>query len=327
MSAAAIPRAEAGRVVALCGGVGGAKLAFGLERMVGENLTLIVNTGDDFEHLGLAISPDIDTVLYTLGDRADKDRGWGRAGETWAFMASLGELGGETWFQLGDRDLALHVWRTHQLRSGRTLTEIVADVARRFAIRASVLPMSDDPVRTIVETPEGPLAFQRYFVERRCAPTLRGVRFEGADRATAPRPVRDSLTASDLRAIVICPSNPYLSVDPILAMPGVRAMIKAAKAPVVAVSPLIGGAAVKGPTAKIMAELKIPATPAAIADHYRGLIDGLVIDGADEADGGSLGMATKVTRTLMTDDADKIRLAHDVLAFADTIGAKAPRSP
>jgi LPPG:FO 2-phospho-L-lactate transferase len=327
MNAGSIPRAEARRVIALCGGVGGAKLAFGLERTVGEDLTLIVNTGDDFDHLGLAISPDIDTVLYTLGDRADKDRGWGRAAETWAFMASLDELGGETWFQLGDRDLALHVWRTHQLRSGRTLTEIVVDVARRLAIRASVLPMSDDPVRTIVETAEGSLAFQRYFVERRCAPALRGVRFEGADRAAATRAVRDALTGSDLRAIVICPSNPYLSIDPILATPGVCALIKAANAPVVAVSPLIGGAAVKGPTAKIMGELKIPATPAAIADHYRGLIDGLVVDGVDAADCASLGVATKVTRTLMIDDADRVQLARDVLAFADAIGAKAPRSP
>ncbi len=319
-------RARAGRVVALCGGVGGAKLAFGLERTLGGDLTLIVNTGDDFEHLGLSISPDIDTVLYTLAGLADKQRGWGRAGESWNFMASLGELGGETWFQLGDRDLALHVWRTHQLRGGRSLTDIVADIARRLAIRATVLPMSDDPVRTIVETPDGPLAFQRYFVERRCAPELRAVHFDGADRARLSTPVQEALRSPGLRAIVICPSNPFLSVDPILATPGVRALIETAKAPVVVVSPLIGGTAVKGPTAKIMAELRIPATPSAVADHYRGLIHGLVIDRADEADRRSLEIATKVARTLMTNDADRIRLAHDVLAFADEIAAEAWRS-
>ena len=263
MTSAPASRPPAGRVVALCGGVGGAKLAFGLERMLGEALTLIVNTGDDFEHLGLSISPDVDTVLYTLAGLQDKERGWGRAGESWNFMAGLGELGGETWFNLGDRDLALHVWRSQQMRAGRRLTDIIGDVARRFAIGATILPMSDNPIRTIVETPDGPLAFQRYFVERRCAPRLLGVRFEGLDRARLSAPVRDALRAPDLKAIVICPSNPFLSVDPILATPGLRALIEAAEAPVVAVSPLIGGAAVKGPTAKIMSR-------AACSDHSDG---------------------------------------------------------
>ncbi len=327
MRAAPASRAPAGRVVALCGGVGGAKLAFGLERALAGALPLIVNAGDDFEHLGLAICPDIDTVLYTLGGLADKERGWGRAGESWNFMASLGELGGETWFNLGDRDLALHVWRTQQLREGRSLTQIVAEVARRFGIRATILPMSDDPVRTIIETSDGVLAFQRYFVERRCAPSVLAIDFDGADRARLSTPVRDALQASDLTAIVICPSNPFLSVDPILAIPGLRALIEATKAPVVAVSPLIGGAAVKGPTAKIMAELHMPATPLAIADHYRGLIDGLVIDVADEAASGSLGVAVKATRTLMTSDADRERLARQVLAFAGEIESEASRAP
>lgn len=327
MTSAPASAPPAGRVVALCGGVGGAKLAFGLERVLGEALTLIVNTGDDFEYLGLSISPDVDTVLYTLGGLADKDRGWGRAGESWNFMASLGELGGETWFNLGDRDLALHVWRTQQLRAGRLLTDVVGEVARRFAIRATILPMSDDPIRTIVETPDGPLAFQRYFVERRCAPRLLGVRFEGVDRASMSAQARDALSAPDLKAIVICPSNPFLSVDPILATPGLRALIEAAEAPVVAVSPLIGGAAVKGPTAKIMAELNVPTTPRAIADHYRDLLDGLVLDTADEAQSGSLGVATMVTRTLMAGDADRERLAAEVLAFAGKLGTEASRAP
>jgi LPPG:FO 2-phospho-L-lactate transferase len=326
MTAAKSKPASAGRVVALCGGVGGAKLAFGLDRALGDDLTVVVNTGDDFEHLGLAISPDIDTVLYTLGALADKERGWGRADETWNFMAALGELGGETWFNLGDRDLALHVWRTKQLRTGRTLTDVVGDAARRYGVRATILPMANEPLHTIVETAEGLLAFQRYFVERCCAPELFGVRFEGAEQAKPPAQVVESLQSRDLAAVVICPSNPYLSVDPILVVPGLRALIEAAEAPVVAVSPLIGGAAVKGPTAKIMAELKIPATPASIAAHYRGLIDGLVIDRADEAQGRGLAPAVKSTRTLMADDKDRIRLAQEVLAFAEEIGRQARRS-
>jgi LPPG:FO 2-phospho-L-lactate transferase len=326
MTAAAGSAKRSGRVVALCGGVGGAKLAFGLDRILGEDLTVVVNTGDDFEHIGLAVSPDIDTVLYTLGARADKERGWGRAGETWNFMAALAELGGEAWFNLGDRDLALHVWRTHALRSGRTLTEAVGAVARRFGVRASVLPMSDDPVRTIVETDEGALPFQRYFVERRCAPRLRAVRFEGAERARPSAEVAEALESRDLRAVVVCPSNPYLSIDPILAVPGIRDLVEKARAPVVAVSPLIGRAAVKGPTAKIMAELDVAATPAAIAGHYGELLDGLVIDRADEADARALSLAVRATRTLMADDEDRLRLAGETLAFADELRPQARRS-
>ncbi|MBO0711185.1 MAG: 2-phospho-L-lactate transferase [Acetobacteraceae bacterium] len=315
-----------GRVVALCGGVGGAKLAFGLSRVRGEKLAVIVNTGDDFEHLGLVISPDIDTVLYTLGGRADKERGWGRAEESWNFMAALAELGGETWFQLGDRDLALHVRRTQELRAGRSLTAVVAEVARRFGIRAAILPVSDDPIRTIVETPEGVLAFQRYFVERRCVPQVLSIRFEGASQARASAQVREALAAPGLRAVVICPSNPYLSIDPILVVPSVRELVERAQAPVVAVSPIIGGAAVKGPTAKIMRELGVPATSEAIARHYRGLIDGLIIDEADATERDLRGIAVKITRTLMQTDADRERLARDVLAFTDELACqtKAP---
>jgi LPPG:FO 2-phospho-L-lactate transferase len=312
-----------GRVVALCGGVGGAKLAAGLARVLGERLVVVVNTADDFEHLGLAISPDIDTVLYTLGGRADKERGWGRADESWRFLSALGELGGETWFQLGDLDLALHVLRTQALRAGRTPTAIIGEVARLFDIRSTILPMSDDPIRTIVETPEGDLAFQRYFVERRCAPEVLGIRFDGAANARASTPVHEALKAPGLRAIVICPSNPYLSVDPILATPDIRKLIEAATAPVVAVSPIIGGAAVKGPTTKIMRELGAPATSQTIARHYRGLIDGLVIDETDAAERDLPEVAAKVTRTLMQNDADRDRLAAETLAFADELAHKA----
>jgi LPPG:FO 2-phospho-L-lactate transferase len=323
MSRPRSPFYDDGRVVALCGGVGGAKLAAGLARVLGEKLAVIVNTADDFEHLGLAISPDIDTVLYTLGGRADNERGWGRADESWSFLSALGELGGETWFQLGDRDLALHVLRTKALRAGRPLTAIVAEVARRFGIRSSILPMSDDPIRTIVETPEGDLAFQRYFVERRCVPEVLGIRFHGASNARASTEVREALEATEMRAIVICPSNPYLSVDPILATPNIRKLIEAAQAPVVAVSPIIGGAAIKGPTTKIMRELGVPATSQAIARHYRGLIDGLIIDEADAAERDLPDIAVKVTRTLMQSDADRDRLAAEALAFADELVKKA----
>jgi LPPG:FO 2-phospho-L-lactate transferase len=316
-------RSGEGRVVALCGGVGGAKLAAGLARVLKKRLVVVVNTADDFEHLGLAISPDIDTVLYTLGGRADKERGWGRAEESWRFLSALGELGGETWFQLGDLDLALHVLRTQGLRAGRPLTAIVAEVVRRFDIRSTILPMSDDPICTIVETPEGDLAFQRYFVERRCAPEVLRIRFDGASEARTSVQVREALEAPGLRAIVICPSNPYLSVDPILATPNIRKLIEATQAPVVAVSPIIGGAAVKGPTTKIMRELGAPATSQTIAQHYRGLIDGLVIDEADAAERDLPEVAVKVTRTLMQNDADRDRLAAETLAFADELAHKA----
>lgn len=312
-----------GPVVAICGGVGGAKLALGLQRVLGADLTVIVNTGDDFEHLGLAISPDVDTVLYTLGGRSDEARGWGRADESWAFMAALKELGGETWFQLGDRDLALHVERTRRLRAGHSLTEVTRDVAARFGIAAEVLPMSDDPVRTVVETPDGSLPFQRYFVERRCEPVVKALRFEGAGSARGSARALDALRARDLRAVVLCPSNPYLSVDPILAVADLRAAIAGAGAPVVAVSPIVGGRAVKGPTAKIMEELGLPVSNAVIARHYDGLIDGLVTDASE----GDLGVPVLATRTMMADLSDREALARATLAFADRLrGAPSRRA-
>jgi LPPG:FO 2-phospho-L-lactate transferase len=312
-----------GRVVALCGGVGGAKLALGLARQIGSDLTLVVNTGDDFEHLGLAISPDLDTVLYTLGGIANKELGWGRADESWNFMQALGHLGGEAWFQLGDRDLALHVERTHNLRAGRSLTDFMAKAARAHGIDATLLPMSDDPIRTTLATSEGQLPFQRYFVERRCAPEVFGIAFEGAATARPSAPVVAALSDPDLRAIIICPSNPFLSIDPILAAPGIRALLGQARAPVVAVSPIIGGAAVKGPTAKIMAELGVPATSRAIAQHYDGLLDGLVIDTVDAGERDEIGLPVHVTPTLMKTDEDREHLAREVLAFADDLGQAA----
>jgi LPPG:FO 2-phospho-L-lactate transferase len=313
-----------GPIIALCGGIGGAKLALGLYHVLEpQQLIVAVNTGDDFEHLGLSISPDIDTVLYTLGGVADRERGWGRSEETWNFMTALRELGGEHWFQLGDRDLALHVERTRTLREGATLTMFVERVARALGIDAQILPMTDDRVRTMVNTDEGDLEFQRYFVERRCAPAVRALRFEGASQATPAAGLCRALSDPTLRAVVICPSNPYLSIDPILAVPGVRMLLAATTAPVIAVSPIIGGQAIKGPTVKIMAELGISATNESVAAHYRGLIDGLVIDDidADSGEGAGLDVPVLATRTLMQDLADRTRLAEEVIAFAERLAA------
>ncbi|MEP5514698.1 MAG: 2-phospho-L-lactate transferase [Bauldia litoralis] len=313
MSKSEIP----GKVVAICGGVGGAKLAPGLYRVLApEQLTVVVNTGDDFEHLGLHVSPDIDTVVYTLADLADRERGWGRANETWAFMAALKALGGEDWFNLGDADLAMHVQRTLRLKAGETLTTITSDLARRLGIAAEILPMSDERVRTFVETDEGVLGFQRYFVGRRCEPRVERIRFDGAETARPGPRVLAALADPGVRAVVICPSNPFLSVDPILAVPGMRAAIRSTSAPVVAVTPIIGGQAVKGPTAKIMAELDVPVTALAVASHYDGLIDGFVLDDRDAADKAAFPVAADVVPTLMQSLADREALARSVLAFA-----------
>ena len=303
-------------VVAISGGIGGAKLALGLYRLLpAQELTVIVNCGDDFDHLGLRICPDIDTTLYTLGGLANTALGWGRQDESWTFMETLGALGGPTWFRLGDRDLALHVERTRRLAAGESLSTFVGDVARRLGITARIVPMSDDPVRTRVRTPEGELAFQDYFVRLRCAPRVTAIRFEGAESAR-PAPAVAAALGAQPEAIILCPSNPYLSVDPILAVPGMRALLRAAGAPVIAVSPLVAGDAVKGPTAKIMRELGVPLTPAAIARHYAALIDGFVLDRRDGAGAGEFDCPVKVTDTLMKSLEDREHLAREVLAFA-----------
>ena len=307
-------------VVAISGGIGGAKLALGLYRVLpAHGLSVIVNCGDDFDHLGLRICPDLDTTLYTLAGIANLELGWGRRDETWAFMETLAELGGPTWFRLGDRDLALHVERTQRLAAGQSLSAFIADVAQRLAIQAAIIPMSDEPVRTRVHTSDGELAFQDYFVRLRCAPELTALSFQGA---AAARPAAAAAAALGARpeAIILCPSNPYLSVDPILAVPGMRALLKAAGAPVIAVSPLVGGQAVKGPTAKIMRELGVPLTPAAIARHYAGLIDGIVVDTRDAAAVGEIDCHVKVTDTLMNSLADRERLAREVLTLASALG-------
>jgi LPPG:FO 2-phospho-L-lactate transferase len=299
--------------------VGGAKLAHGLQHVLGKRLNVVVNVADDFTHLGLHISPDLDTVLYTLGGLNDLQRGWGRADESWNFMEALAQVGGETWFALGDRDLALHVERTRRRTGGERLTTIADDIARRFGISAQILPVTDDEIRTMVVTPAENLEFQRYFVERRCEPVVKQIRFEGAASARMTPEVRAALGADDLQLIVICPSNPYLSIDPILSVPGLVDALRASCVPIVAVSPILGGQAVKGPTRKIMDELGIQPTTAAIAAHYRGLIDGLVVDSADAAEATGLDVAVHLAPTLMTDMASKIELAEQVLAFGERL--------
>lgn len=306
-----------GRAVVLTGGVGGAKLVLGLTQiMPSADITAIVNTGDDFRHMGLHISPDIDTLLYTLSGRANREQGWGREGESWNFMSALRELGGEDWFALGDGDLALHVLRSDGLRRGGSLSGITRNFAVAWGIGAAILPMSDDPVATCLDTDEGVLEFQRYFVERRCVPKVSNVRFQGAGTARAAPGVVDAIAAADV--ILVAPSNPYLSIDPILAVSEIRAAIGAADAPVVAVSPLVGGKAVKGPTAKLMEELGVPVTNAAIAAHYAGLIDALLIDTGDAA---PQGVKVARTDTLMRSAEDRARVAKAALALAAGIRA------
>jgi len=319
MSAAA---ARNSTYIALTGGVGGAKLALGLTHALAPGqLTVAVNTGDDFDHLGLHISPDIDTLLYTLAGLANAELGWGLAGETWHFMAAIGRLGGPTWFRLGDADLATHVERTRRLAAGETLSQVTHHLAHRLGVRPHVVPMCDQPVRTVVETrAHGTLAFQEYFVGHKCEPAVRAIRFDGADRATPAPALIAALTNPALAGIIICPSNPWLSIEPLLAVPGMREALRASGAPIVAVTPIIGGKAIKGPTAKIMGELGLELSALTVAAHYRGLIDGFVLDRADEALAGRVEMPAEVTSTLMLSLDDRIRLAESVIGFCDRLG-------
>jgi LPPG:FO 2-phospho-L-lactate transferase len=304
-------------VLALSGGIGGAKLALGLYRVLppGE-LTVVANTGDDFEHLGLSISPDIDTLLYTLAGIDNPELGWGRRNETWTFMAALEALGGETWFKLGDGDLANHVERTRRLAAGENLSRVTDDFRRRFGISARLLPMSDDRVRTRPRTDEGWLDFQDYFVRRRASPVVREFAYAGASEARANPDLLAALAGDDLELVVICPSNPFLSIDPILSLPRVRDALRACRAPVVAVSPIIGGKAVKGPTAKIMAELGLPIGAAAVARHYEDILDVFIADEADANEIEDLGIPVSLARTLMSTLEDRQALARVVLAVA-----------
>lgn len=312
------------RILALCGGVGGAKLALGLSRVVaGDNLTIAVNTGDDFEHLGLRICPDIDTVTYTLAGIVNPETGWGRAAESGHFMEALAGLGGEDWFYLGDKDLALHVERSRRLRTGELLDSITAGIARQLGISARILPMSNDPVATMVETTGGVLAFQHYFVRQRCQPPVTGFHFAGIENALAHPDLLRSLADDSLTAVIICPSNPFVSVAPIVSLPGVRRALRDCPAPVIAVSPIVGGQAVKGPTAKMMAELGLDTSSVEIMKQYADFVDGFVLDLRDQdclEAIRALVEQVEVTDTLMVDLDSKIALAEKVLDFARRCG-------
>jgi LPPG:FO 2-phospho-L-lactate transferase len=305
-------------ILALAGGVGGGKLARGLAAVLPpEQLTVVVNTADDFVHLGLHVSPDIDSVLYALADLSDPERGWGLAGETWNFLAALEKLGGETWFQLGDRDLATHVLRTSELAAGRSLSDVTALLARRLGIAHTVAPMTDAPVRSVVDTDEGPLAFQDYFVRRHCEPQFHGARFPGAD-TTDPSPTLQA-ALERAHAIVITPSNPFVSIDPILALRGVAPALAQWSGPIVAVSPIVGGTAVKGPLAKMLRERGSEPSPLAIAQHYGRLVDGWIIDTVDRAHAPAieaLGCRVQVCDTVMRALDGKRRLAQAAVDFA-----------
>jgi LPPG:FO 2-phospho-L-lactate transferase len=304
------------KVVALSGGVGGAKLALGLNAIIGsDDLTLIANTGDDFRFHGLAVSPDIDTLVYTLSGKNDDVRGWGLAGETWGFMDALGGLGGESWFNLGDHDLAMHVLRTDRLGQGAALSQITDDIRRSLGIAARILPMSDQPAPTIVHTVEhGALPFQRYFVERQAAPTVTGFTFEGIDGARPAPGLLDAIDAAE--RIIICPSNPFISIDPVLAVPGVRAAVAGAAASVIAISPIVAGDAIKGPTAKMFRELGVEPSVQAVAERYQDIVDLMIIDDQDAAatsDLQALGMAVVTSNTIMRTRDDKMALAERAL--------------
>ena len=311
------------RVAALAGGVGGAKLAYGLARLLSPDaLGVIVNTGDDVELFGLSISPDLDTVCYTLAGLANEETGWGQRDETWQAFSAVERLGGPAWFHLGDRDLGTHLERTRRLANGEPLSAITRDFCRAWGVRHPVFPMTDQAVRTRVMTVElGELSFQSYFVEQQCRPRVTGFRFEGVE-ASRPAPgVLEALGQAD--CIVVCPSNPWVSIDPILAIPGIRQAV-AAK-PVVAVSPIIGGKTVKGPAAKMYAELGIEPSASAVARHYRPWLTGFILDQVDNGlvnEIASWGIITKATDTLMTSLDQRERLAREVLAFCEIIAER-----
>ena len=303
------------RIVALAGGVGGAKLAAGLQEVLPRGaLTVIVNTGDDFEHWGLTVCPDIDTVLYNLAGIHNPQTGWGRAGETFTTLGAMEAIGGEDWFRIGDLDLATHLRRSEWLRQGVSLSEVTDRLRRSLGIPSLVAPMSDQPVRTLVHTDEGDLPFQHYFVRRRCEPCVIDLTFVGAAEAQLSPQALTALQRAD--AVVFCPSNPYLSIDPILSIPGVRRFIRKLPVPKIAVAPIVGGRAVKGPAAKLMLEMGKEVSPRTVAEHFDGLLTAFVIDAADAELADELEVPTLVADTLMTDLASKARLAAGVLDFA-----------
>jgi LPPG:FO 2-phospho-L-lactate transferase len=309
------------RVVALAGGVGGAKLALGLSRILPpDRLTIIGNVADDFELYGLHISPDLDTLMYTLAGVANPATGWGVVGDTWGMLDMLRRYGEETWFWLGDRDVATHLLRTHWLAQGIRLTEVTHRLAGALGVQHRLLPVTDDPVATMVDTVEhGTLGFQEYFVRWHWQPTARRVWFRGIEQARMTEEVAFAL--QEARLIVFCPSNPVLSIEPILAVPGVREALNARRGPCVAISPFVAGKAVKGPASKLMPELGLGISPEGLLRYYTGLLDGLVVDESDRGNLPPGETAMLVTPTLMQSDEDKIGLARKVLEWAGGIVA------
>jgi LPPG:FO 2-phospho-L-lactate transferase len=308
-------------VVLLVGGVGGAKLALGLAHALPPGaLTVIVNTADDFEHLGLHVSPDLDTVMYTLAGLANPVTGWGLAGDTLQAMEMVARYGGPGWFNLGDCDLGTSLVRTALLREGRPLSAVTAQLSQALGVQHPILPMSDDPVHTWLDTDQGPLPFQVYFVRERWEPVVRQIRFEGAESAQPGAGVSAALQAATL--IVYGPSNPFLSIDPILSVPGIRECIDASSAPRVAISPIVGGQALKGPAAKLMAELGVEVSPLGIVTHFRDRLDGIILDNADSNIREAierLHIRATTKQTVMTSLADKIRLAEELLNWVEVM--------
>ena len=311
------------KFIAVSGGVGGAKLALGLEKIiVSEDLMVIGNVGDDFRHFGLHISPDIDTLLYTLSDKSDVEKGWGLADETWEFMSAMKELGGDTWFQLGDRDLATHVERTQRLQNGESLSEITDYFRRTFGIGATIIPATDDQLRTIVETDIGDLSFQEYFVRECCNPRIQNLHFQGSESAFPQQELTKALKSKELQSIIFCPSNPLLSIDPILSIQGLKKAFADSGAKIVAVTPIVGRVAIKGPAAKNLRELGYPVSATTVAKHFHGLIHGFVLDKRDHQEAQQieeLGIAVLVTDTIMNDLEIKVQLAEKTLRFANSI--------
>lgn len=308
------------KVVALAGGVGGAKLVDGLAALLSpDKFSAIVNTGDDFEYLSLKISPDLDTVCYTLAGLANPKTGWGRKGDTWITHQTVAKMDGPDWFRLGDKDLGTHLVRTERMESGQVLSAITRDLCEKWGIKHPVYPMSDDNVRTIVHTVDGKsLGFQEYFVQLGCQPVVKSFEFRGAETA---RPVPDALAALEsCDVVILAPSNPWVSIDPILSIPGYLALLS--KKPVLAVSPLIGGKALKGPAAKIVRELGLKPSASVVADHYREFLTGFVFDTRDSSELEKIEgwrIIPLVTDILMQDRKDRIRLAQEILTFSETI--------
>ncbi|MDC0213513.1 2-phospho-L-lactate transferase [Gammaproteobacteria bacterium] len=304
------------KILAITGGVGGAKLALGLSKILSDKEVLfLVNTGDDFQHLGLEISPDIDSLLYALSEKNNPDLGWGRKDESWNFISTLEELGADSWFRLGDRDLAIHIIRTQMLSAGKTRQEVADHLANALGIKHRIAPMSMSKVGTLVDTPHGELAFQEYFVRERCEPEVVNFRFEGIGTAE-PNPLVFSWL-NDCDGILICPSNPYVSVDPILKIPGYAEIFRSK--PVIAVSPIVGGMAIKGPAAKMMTELGIPPTPMAVAKHYGDLLSGFVLDETDGEQANDISIPSIVTQTIMLTLKDRIDLATQCVRFLEDL--------